>query len=144
MRNHAIPAPAAVSGPKGPVFHFHQEALSIAHLVIDAVPDDHTLRFPYCSELGYHPDTGALNGRLLVRDGTPRITTRIRRLVTSRTAEVESVEGFHVGDAVRVMLLQAGDLLQWPQHAVLRRHCEAPESWTLSSSSAEALFQLPD
>lgn len=122
----------------------------MGYLVIDAVPNDHTLRFTYPSELGYHPDAGAFNGRLLLRDSTAPITTRIRRLVqdddgrTSRTAEVESTKSFHVGDAVRVMLLQAGDLLQWPQHAVLSRHSEAPESWTLSSTSAEASFQLPD
>jgi hypothetical protein len=144
VRNHVIPAPVVVSGSERPVVDFPEEALSIGRLVIDAIPDDHTLRFTYPSELGYHPDTGAMNGRLMVRDGAPRTTTRIRRLIqeddgrTSRTAEVESTVGFHVGDAVRVMLLQAGDLLQWPQHAVLTRH---GESWTLSSSSAEALFQ---
>ena len=109
-----------------------------------------TLRFTYPSELGYHPDTGAFNGRLLVWDDAPRIATRIRRLVqeedgrTSRVAEVESVEGFRLGDAVRVMLLQAGDQLQWPQHAVLTRDCDEPKSWTLSSSSDEASFQLSD
>jgi hypothetical protein len=149
VRNHAFSAPAAVSSPEGAVLCFREEALSIGHLVIEAILDNHTLRFSYPSELGYHPDTGAFNGRLLVRDGDHGITTRIRRLVpdeagrTSRTAEVESTEGFRVGDTVRVMLLQAGDQLQWPQHAVLTRHCEAPESWTLSSSSEEASFQLP-
>ena len=125
VRNHALVAPEPTCGPEGPVLCFPEEALSIGHLVIEAIPDDHTLRFTYPSELGYHPDTGTFNGRLLVRDEDPRVRTHIRRLVpddagrVSRTAEVESVEGFHVGDSVRVMMLQPGDQLQWPQHAVL-------------------------
>ena len=150
VRNHVIPAPVVVSRSEGLVFDFREKALLIGHLVIEAISGDHTLRFTYPSELGYHPDTGAFNGRLLVRDDDFGTTTRIRRLVpngdgrTSRTAEVESVEGFHVGDAVRVMLRQAGDQLRWPQHVVLTRHSDARGAWTLSSSSAEASFQLGD
>ena len=93
-RNHALHALKAMDGPRSPVLRFDKESLAIGRLVIEEIPDDHTLRFVTHSELGYHSRSHAFDGRLLILDNDPSIQTHIKQLLddngarTSRIAEV--------------------------------------------------------